>query len=269
MENTSQARLVAFLVAAVAVACAAPAAAQGDDMSRAKEAFTRGQAAFDAGRFEEARTAFEESLEAFPHFRTLFNIGLCAEKLGDVRTAIDMYQRYVDWPSDVPNRDDVSKKIAELKAALPPEPAPAPPEPEVSQPAAAPSQQAPATASQPRRVLLVPGWITAGTGVAGMIVGGVFLGLAHKKKDEMDAVQGEYYDPSVHDAIPEAGKRDEAIGWAAGGAGLAFAVTGAILLIASRHRDGEGDGASHGAPPVAVTPAVATDGAALGVQWSF
>ena len=127
-----------FLNAAVAVsifAIGAPASAQGDDMGSAKEAFSRGQTAFDAGRYEEALAAFEESLAAFPHYRTLFNIALCQEKLGDVRGAIAMYQRYVEWPSEVPNREEVAVKLAQLQATLPPEPEqPQPPEEEQDEP---------------------------------------------------------------------------------------------------------------------------------------
>jgi tetratricopeptide (TPR) repeat protein len=268
VERISPKTALAVSLAAIALTFGARAEAQGDDMSRAKEAFSRGQTAFEAGRIEEARAAFEESLAAFPHFRTLFNIGLCAEKLGDVRTAIDMYERYVEWPAEVPNRDDVSKKIAELKGTLPPEPEPPSPEPT----AVTPEPTAPpvgAPAQRNGRDLRVPGWIAIGTGVAGMITGGVFLGLAHKRKDEMGVVDGEYYDPAVHDALPEDGERYQTIGWLAGGAGLAIAATGAILLIVSRDKKTESAAPSDTRPPIAVLPLIAPQGVALGAAGSF
>lgn len=243
-------------------------------MDRAREAFSRGQAAFDAGGFEEARAAFEESLAAFPHFRTLFNIGLCAEKLGDVETAIDMYQRYVDWPSEVPNREEVAAKLAALRAALPAEPAPEP-DPGPAGPAAAaapgpdPSPGRSAPPDERETDLRVPGWVAVGAGAAGMIVGGVLLGLANGKKDEMEAVDGEVYDPEKHDAIIEDGRRYEKAGWISGGVGLGVAATGVVLILASR-RGGDRRGAPAGAASrLAVLPVATAGAAALDVRWSF
>ena len=258
------------LFAAAFLSIAGEACAQGDDMARAKELFSSGQTAFEQGRYEEARKSFEESLAAFPHFRTLFNIGLCAEKLGDVRTAIDMYQRYVDWPSEVPNRDDVAKKIAELQATLPPEPeAPRPEEPEAApEEPASPPGETPARERGPD--LRVPGWIAVGTGAAGVIAGGVFLGLANGKKKDMEAVDGEAYDPAAHDAILEDGRTYEKVGWIAGGAGLLVAATGTILLLVSKRNLAAGEAsASQGAPRVAVAPLVTDESAIVDVRWSF
>jgi tetratricopeptide (TPR) repeat protein len=254
--------LVAVAIAATMLSIAAPALAQGDDMTRAKEAFSRGQAAYDAGRYEEAKTAFQESLEAFPHFRTLFNIALCEEKLGNVRGAVDMYQRYVDWPADVPNREEVVGKLAELRATLPPEPAAEPPEPpgEGGEP---PPPVEPLPGAVPERGpdLRVPGWIGVGAGAAGVVVGAVFLGLAQKQKKEMEAVAGEPYDPAVHDAIIEDGERYEKAGWVVGGFGVLVAAVGAVLLLASDHGDGE-EGA-------ALVPIAGPGAVAGGVRWSF
>jgi hypothetical protein len=253
----------AAALAAAVLVFAAPVLAQGDDMSRAKEAFSRGQAAFDAGRYEEARTAFQESLDAFPHFRTLFNIALCDEKLGDVQGAVDMYQRYVEWPADVPNREGVAAKLAELKATLPPEPVPpAPPvdEGDEPEPVAPPSSPSP----EPGPDLRVPGWIAVGSGAAGVVVGAVFLGLAQKKKKEMEAIDGEVYDPSVHDAIPEDGKRYQTVGWVVGGFGVLAAAVGTVLLVVSD--DGKGSVKDKGAT---IVPVVDAETVAAAVRWSF
>jgi tetratricopeptide (TPR) repeat protein len=265
----AQRRLAAAALFAALVAHAAPASAQGDDMSRAKEAFSRGQAAFDGGRYEEARAAFQESLAAFPHFRTLFNIALCEEKLGNVRGAVEMYQRYVDWPADVPNREEVSAKLAELRATLPPEPEPEPPPPRGE---AAP---APPVAPPPERGpdLRAPGWIGVGLGAAGVVVGAVFVGLANKKKKEMEEVSGEVYDPAVHGAIIEDGERYEKAGWAVGGFGVLFAAAGAVLLLASDHGgEAAADGAKGGggtARRVEIVPAAGPGAAAAAVRWRF
>jgi tetratricopeptide (TPR) repeat protein len=261
-------------LAATVLSISASALAQGDDMSRAKEAFSRGQAAYDSGRYDEARTAFEESFAAFPHFRTLFNIALCEEKLGDVQGAVDMYQRYVDWPSEVPNREEVSAKLAELKALLPPEPAPPAPPVAPNEPPK-PSVTPPTKEHERGPDLRVPGWITVGTGAAGAVVGAVFLGLAQKKKKEMEAIDGELYDPSVHDAMPEDGRRYQKIGWVVGGFGVLAAAVGTVLLIASDDgHDTEVGGEKakakgEGANGAAIVPIVGPETVAAAVQWRF
>ena len=266
MLSISRRDLCAVLVAALAAAVLASsssALAQGDDMTRAKEAFTRGQAAFDAGRYEEARGAFQESLDSFPHFRTLFNIALCDEKLGNVQGAVDMYQRYVDWPADVPNREEVAAKLAELKATLPPEPGPpAPPGGEgVGREPVAP----PAVPEHgPGPDLRVPGWIAVGTGAAGAVVGAVFLGLSQKKKKDMEAVDGERYDPSVHDAMLEDGKRYQTVGWVVGGFGVLVAAVGTVLLVVSDDGD-----VSEDAKDVEVTPVAGPETVAATLRWRF
>jgi tetratricopeptide (TPR) repeat protein len=260
---------LAIAVAVIAQMLATSASAQGDDMSRAKEAFSRGQTAFDAGHYREAREAFEESLAAFPHFRTLFNIGLCAEKLGDVKGAVDMYQRYVDWPGEVPNREDVATKLTELKASLPQEPL-QPSQAEVNPQRPEPTRPSVGTPEDETRPdLRVPGWIAVGTGAAGVVVGAVFLGLAQKKKSEMEDIAGVQYDPATHDALPEDGKRDQTIGWIAGGVGLAVAATGAILLLVSRRGDGGDYGVSTRVQRFAFVPNVSAERAIVDARWSF
>ena len=112
-----------FLAAALVGVALVPrvALAQGDNIELARESFSDGQEKFDKGEYDAAKEAFLRSLDAFPHFRTIFNVALCEEKLGNLAAAIEMYERYRDWPSEVPNRDEVSAKIAELRGQLPPE----------------------------------------------------------------------------------------------------------------------------------------------------
>jgi tetratricopeptide (TPR) repeat protein len=106
--------LAAVAFAAV-LASGGQANAQGDDMQRAKDAFSRGQSHYDVGEFNEAREAFQLSFDAFPHFRTIFNLALCEEKLGNVAAAVELYHRYLNWSGDVPARDDVEKKLVQIR----------------------------------------------------------------------------------------------------------------------------------------------------------
>jgi hypothetical protein len=211
-----------------------------------------------------------ESLSAFPHFRTLFNIALCEEKLGNVRGAIDMYQRYVDWSAEVPNRDAIRAKLAELKAQLPPEPAPpTPPAGDEALPPPVPPPPVSAPAPEPGPDLRVPGWITVGTGAAGVVVGAVFLGMAQKKKKEMEAIQGEPYDPKGDEAILEDGRLYQKVGWIVGGFGVLAAAVGAVLLVASDDGSAESGGAPDGKKDVALVPIVGPGGVAAVAEWRF
>jgi hypothetical protein len=253
-------RAVAALALATFVAsAAAPAAAQGNDMARAKKAFAEGQALFDKGEYAAAREAFQASLAAFPHFRTIFNIALCEEKLGNVAAAVAMYRRYVDWPAEVPNRDEVRRKVEELSTLLPPEPLPPEPQKRPEPPAPAPRPPEPQPPKpEPGPDLIVPGWFSVGVGGAAVVAGGVLLGLAMSKSTQMQDATGDAYDPTKHDALAKDGKTFETAGWATGGIGVAAIAAGVVMLIVSEP-DGEGAASARLLP--------AADGAALEVAF--
>ncbi|MCP4678609.1 MAG: tetratricopeptide repeat protein [Deltaproteobacteria bacterium] len=227
------------------VLCCRDLLAQGDDMDSARALYAQGQEKFDQGDVEGALDAFERSLGAFPHYRTIFNIALCHENLGNIVAAIEMYKRYYDWPSEVPNREDVGQKIEELKAKLPPEPEPEPePEdPESTQPEKPASrvkdEVEPGNESGPN--LAIPGWIAVGTGAAGVVVGGVLLLVARSKAEEMRSIEdeGTPYDSDKHDPLPKQGKSLEIGGWIVGTVGLAAVGTGVVLLLLSGSDSGE------------------------------
>jgi tetratricopeptide (TPR) repeat protein len=249
---------IAALVLLCTTASSSPMA-QGDDMSQAREAFARGQQLFDDGDYRAARKAFGESLAAFPHYRTLFNIALCEEKLGRIAEAVEMYQRYVDWPSEVPNREEVAAKLAELRAQLPPEPEP--PADDDEDGAEVPPEP-PAEADGPN--LIVPGWIVTGVGAAGMITGGVLLGLAQSRANEIRKIDGEVYDPAVHDELQDEGRTFEKTGWIVGGIGVAAVAAGVVLLLVS-----EGEDEHPEEPEVEAAVAPVRGGFAISAGWSF
>jgi tetratricopeptide (TPR) repeat protein len=243
-----------------------PASGQGDDMALAREAYSRGQSLFDAEEYEAALAAFGESLDAFPHSRTIFNIALCHEKLGDVAAAVAMYQRYVDWPAEVPNRDEVRAKVAELKRLLPPEPEPDPEPP--GEIAAGPGPSPPPPVErEPGPDLRLPGWVAIGAGAAGLVAGGVLLGLAQKRASEIDGIEGVPYEPATHDALQREGRRSEVAGWIAGGAGIAAVAAGVAMLLFSP--SGSTDGAEPGAALAAGFAGPVQGGFALGLEGRF
>jgi tetratricopeptide (TPR) repeat protein len=219
-------------------------------MDRARTAYSQGQEFFDAGDYEAALLAFRESLEAFPHFKTLFNIGLCEERLGRLEQAIDMYGRYVDWPTDVPHRDEVVEKIAELKARLASEPPvsefPVLPEPPVvldsSSPASSEIEKAAieVRSAQNERRGLGKDLNLAAVGITSLCAGGVFvitgaglLGAAASKAQRIRDINAspEIYRASRDKDLAEQGRRLETAGWVLGGVGLGLATAGALLVL--------------------------------------
>ncbi len=210
--------------------------AQGDDMTTAREAFAQGQAKFDEGDYLGAIEAYKRSFEAFPHFRTLFNIALCEEKRGNVAAAREMYTRYVEWPAEVPNRAEIRKKIEELDKQLPKAPEPVQKEPVQPEPPIEQAKVEPVIVVKPGPNLSIPGWTVLGTGAAGIVVSGVLLGVAASKSNEMRSLEnsGEPYDPDKHGQLPDEGRVLEKAGWVTGAIGLAAVATGIVLLLVSR-----------------------------------
>jgi hypothetical protein len=252
------------LVCAVALTIAGPRGfAQGDDLEKARTTFDVGQKAFEAGDYEVARGAFYESFEAFPHFRTIFNIALCEENLGNIAVAVEMYQQYVEWPSDVPSRGEVKVKIEQLKRILPADPEPGTPEspdsdvgPLVDQGQRPGESVSSSTGvgddmSDPSRdndagsPLVVPGWIALGTGAAGLAVSAVLLVQARGVSSEMRSLESgdETYDPEAHDDLPDRGRTLEVSGWVTGAAGVVLISTGiTFLLLSGREKPDETEG---------------------------
>ena len=172
-------------------------AEEASDVDSAREAFARGKEFFDAGQFELARDAFEESMAAVAHYRTVFNIALCSEKLGEYEHAIQMYTQYVEWPDEnVTGRDDVQNKIAELELLVPPKDV----EPVVA-PAAEPADRAPEGDGLNYTLL---GGVTLGAGLAATVTGVILLGAAVATDNEIETITD--YDPSKHDELADRGR---------------------------------------------------------------
>jgi hypothetical protein len=257
--------VLTLAVLAAGICLCGRAEAQGDDMERAKEAYTLGQRHFDAGEYAEALEAFQRSFDAFPHFRTIFSLALCFEKLGEVERAVEAYRRYVDWSGEVPNRGDVERKIEELRALLPPEPEPAEDTAEGPEPEPEPAPETPPeTPQQPGTDLRTPGWVVIGTGAAAVVVGGVMLGLAQRSRREMEDVEGVPYDPAKHDPMKEDGETFEKAGWICGGIGVAALAAGVIMLLVS---DVPGEGRE--GPGLEAKAVALEGGGALTARWRF
>jgi hypothetical protein len=135
----------------------ASAAPSPDDLARAKVHFQAGKTHYDLGNYSEAIREFAAGYALAPRPDFLINLGQAYRAAGDRRTALDMFERYLEKaPPNAPLRRQVQGLISDLRAELaketPPEPAaPAEPPRKSEEPAAATSAPAtaPATASAP------------------------------------------------------------------------------------------------------------------------
>jgi tetratricopeptide (TPR) repeat protein len=117
MVASSPAR--SLLLAAVLCTAVAPAArgAPADARVRAARAhYESGVAHYNLDEFAAALAEFTEAYRTKPDPSFLFNIAQCHRKLGDADAAVDFYHKYLRNLPDAPNRADVERLIAELRA---------------------------------------------------------------------------------------------------------------------------------------------------------
>ena len=104
----------ALCCAALALALAAPAAAQDD----ARQLFTQGQAAYETGDYDTAVRLWLRAYELDPRPLLQYNLAQAYERLGQLDAAVRAYPGYADAPPG----DDQRPKNARARLA-PPDPA--------------------------------------------------------------------------------------------------------------------------------------------------
>jgi len=85
------------------------------DTAKAKKYFARAQKLFALGRFKQALASYENAYESKPLPEFLFNIGQCHRNLGDYKSAIFSFRKYLKLKPDAKNRKAVTKLIRELE----------------------------------------------------------------------------------------------------------------------------------------------------------
>lgn len=135
-------------------------------LQQARASYERGAALYEAGRYHEARAAFLRAYQLSGLPALLYNLGLTEERLGDRAAAIAHWEEYLRSP-DVPDRAQVRAELMRLKQAeapraLPLVPAPGP---------------APGVAQSGARPLRIGSFVTAGFGVAGVVVGAALIAV--------------------------------------------------------------------------------------------
>ncbi|MCA9540372.1 MAG: tetratricopeptide repeat protein [Myxococcales bacterium] len=201
---------------------AQPAGGEPSNQDVIAQLASRGLEYFQQGKFREAVSAYQEAYRYEPVGALLYNIAFIYDKkLEDYDLAIDYYRRFVNAPDADPDTRLAAyerlqvlyeQKIEKGKTVAPPvattvTPPPPPPDDKGQR---------------------IAGWVTLGTGVALMGVGGAFGLMALGTQSD--------YDDAANDAkkrqdLRDQGEQQALIADVAIGVGAAAAVTGAILLL--------------------------------------
>ncbi|MAQ17219.1 MAG: hypothetical protein CMN30_20795 [Sandaracinus sp.] len=117
-----------FALAVGSALLGAPATAHAQEASddldqEARALFEAGRVAFDAGRYEDALEHFEDAYARSRRPRLLYNVGLAADRVGDVQKAIRAYDKFLAMVEDSPHRPTVEERLAALRAQPTAEPA--------------------------------------------------------------------------------------------------------------------------------------------------
>jgi tetratricopeptide (TPR) repeat protein len=104
-------------------AVSAPPIPPGSDpRTEARKRFQQGAMLYSQGDYAAAAVEFETAYALVPMPAVLFNIGICYEKLGRDRDALDAYERYeqavLASSQPPPQLGDVQRRIAALKQKL-------------------------------------------------------------------------------------------------------------------------------------------------------
>jgi tetratricopeptide (TPR) repeat protein len=90
----------------------------GGTLADAKVHMDKGQEYFLQKDFAKAAAEFHTAYEIKPFSSFLYNEAVCHEKLGQLDTAITLFQKYVDTDTTAPDRTKVLEKIDRLKKEL-------------------------------------------------------------------------------------------------------------------------------------------------------
>lgn len=103
-------RCLAILAVCVTASMATADPPASDAQARATALFERGGKAFRDKQFDAAAALFKEAYDASPDPAFLYNIGLCYERRGRWRLAVDYYERFLAEAPDAPAVPDVRRR---------------------------------------------------------------------------------------------------------------------------------------------------------------
>ena len=220
----------------VCVFAPSPAAAQ-TAVEKARTAYDEGRAAFAGGDFLTALERFERAYLLDNAPALIFNMARAAEEAGLAEKAVTYYELYLDRNPTGSDRAEVERRVRVARAML-----------ERERRRATPAS---ATAgSDSLRPAL--GWGLLGVGVAGAVVGTLFITAALGDAETAGGLRP--VDADRHRALSDDVESQETVAWLGFGVGVLALAGGAALLWPS-----SGDAqASLGVPP---------RGAGIRVRW--
>lgn len=190
---------------------------------------------FKARDYDAAARLFEQAYALDPNPNYLFNVGRVYEEKGDIRSAVDYYQRFVKEPGvEIESRELALQRLRVLRAILhetdpePGQPATAAPGPQADAPPPAPTPGADETDRS--KAMRLGGYALLGVGSISVIVGGVFGGLTLAKKNELDDI----HMADERKALAREGKTFALVSDVTLFTGAALAVTGLVLVLVAR-----------------------------------
>ena len=264
---------LAAIASRVASAQECPSASAPEQARQlAGDTFAEGQVHFNEGRFREALERFECSNSLVPHHNTLYNMGQCAQRLGDNAAAIGHFRSFLELYPDAEGVEEVRARLGRLEAEQGASPSPPPDETPEPQP---PVTDTPAGEPETRMTLARRmAWVTLAVGAGIAIAGGGVYGGSVSRNGEYRDTNDEYNQDGVLTEderssladLSDSGEAMESAGWALMGVGLAAMVTSIVLFAAFDGSEtvGQAEGSAF-----AVSPLVLEEGGGLSVAGRF
>jgi tetratricopeptide (TPR) repeat protein len=214
----------------IALLSLAPRVTRADETEAARIHFKAGEQYYVRGHYAQAISEFAEAYRLSKAPALLYNISQAHERAGDLVSARDYLQRYIDSGETEPGElSALREKLASLDrriAARATEPAPGTPPPGTTPPGTEPDR----ASARPYRTWK---WIAAGTGVGLLAVAGLFALDGQRQEQTLeDAVATP---PLVYteelDETYARGQRANQMALVFGLSGAALAATGAVLFV--------------------------------------
>lgn len=130
----------AWLVLSHATSAAAEKSG-GRELESIRQRMEAGLALFVNAKYSEAAHEFDTGYSEHPYSAFLFNAGVCYQKLGDKKVALDRYREYLRIDPGAPDAPTVQRRMAAIEAELAPPAAPTPDAPPLPPPEAIPTTE--------------------------------------------------------------------------------------------------------------------------------
>ena len=213
---------------------------------------------FKAKDYDTAVSLFEQAYALDPNPNYLFNIGRVYEEKGDLKRAVEYYQRFVNEPGvQIEARERASGRLKVLRAIVDdnqakPETKPEGPTDD-KKPEPLPTE-GPQDVADPNKKMKFAGFGLLGLGGVSMIVGGIFGGLALGKQSDLKNTSI----ISERQSLASSGPTFALVSDVTLFTGAGLAVTGLVLVLVARKRTK--------AARTALAPSIGRDHA--GVVWN-